>query len=255
MKKKYIIIVFSVILGLIVLLFYFNVDKVYTLKEYSSTGKLIGTNEYVIKNGDTILHGKFINYDEKGIKIAEGQFVDGHIKGKCIYYYDNGKVETIQFKNGKITEESIYYNQDGLIENYTMYDDFGKSSFIISYDEKGVREYKGYPLLEVYQYMFTHKKQYNIKTEQVLKVGDTLKYQYLLANLPNTKRNFKVENMSADNEKVKRTIKHNPPTKVNVEEVLIKKGTNIIRAIVKYDFEDKISPAFNDTISFEVNVN
>ncbi|WP_300566550.1 hypothetical protein, partial [Flavobacterium sp.] len=199
--------------------------------------------------------GKFVNYNEKGIKIAEGQFVDGHIKGKCFYYYDNGKTETIQFKNGKITKESTYYNSNGLIESYIMYDDFGKSAFIISFDEKGVRKYDGYPQLEVYQYRFSHKKQYNIKDDQHLKVGDILKYSYIVANIPNAKRSFKIENISINDSEVKRTLKHILPAQIDVEEVLTKKGKNTIRSIVQYKFNDKITPVFTDTISFDVNVN
>jgi hypothetical protein len=257
MKNKRILVVISVVLFAILLLhFYFRDEKVYTLNEYSPDGKIIGINEYVIRNGDTIFHGKFINYNEKGIIVSEGQFIDNEPNGICSYYYDDGKIESTHYReNSKITLESTFYDTIGLINKYVMYNDFGKSCFIISYDEKGVREYRGYPILEVYQYKFTHKKQYNIKTEQLLRVGDTLKYQYLLANLPNTKRSFKVENMSIDDRDIKRTTKHNAPTRVNVEEILIKKGTNTIRAIVKYEFVDKITPVFNDTLTFDVNVN
>lgn len=254
-NKNILIIIFITIVVLLALYLNFKDDKVYTLKEFSSEGKLLGTNEYVIRNSDTIMHGKFINYNERGDKIAEGQFVDGKAKGKSVYYYDTGKIETIQFKNGEFTQESTYFDENGLIENYTIYDDFGKTSFIISFDEKGVREYEGYPILEVYQYRFTHKEQYNIKVDQVLRIGDTLKYKYLLANIPNAKRSFQIQNISVDNVKVKRIISKEPPTGINVEEVLTKRGVNTIRAMVQYDFNDKITPIFRDTISFKVMVN
>ncbi|MCV9930260.1 hypothetical protein OIU83_21560 [Flavobacterium sp. LS1R49] len=117
MKKIYIIVVLSVILGFIVLFFYFKDEKVYTLKEYSPSGKLLVTSEYVIRNGDTIFHGKFINYNEKGIKINEGQFVDNEPNGKCFYYYENGKIESVYYrKDSKVNLESTYYNQNGLID-------------------------------------------------------------------------------------------------------------------------------------------
>lgn len=249
MKNKIILVVISVALFAILLLhFYFRDEKVYTLKEYSPEGKIIGINEYVIRNDDTIFHGKFINYNEKGIIVSEGQFIDNEPNGICSYYYDNGDLESFHYREkSKITLESTFYDTTGLINKYVMYTDSGKSCFIIRYDEKGVMEYSGYPLLEVYQN--------NIKTEQMLRVGDTLKYQYLLANLPNTKRSFKVKNMSIGDSDSKRTIKHHPPTKVNVKEVLVKKGVNRVRAIVEYRFEDKITPVFKDTITFEVNVN
>ncbi|QYS92429.1 hypothetical protein JJC04_08320 [Flavobacterium covae] len=106
-----------------------------------------------------------------------------------------------------------------------MYDDFGKSFFIIYYNEKGnVTKYKGYPQLETYQYKFSHPEQFKIKEQQYLKVGDKLKYSYLIANIPNAKRSFKIENISVDNSKVKRTLKHIEPCQWDVEEILTKKA-------------------------------
>jgi hypothetical protein len=254
MKKKFIILL-AVLFGLMVLFFYFKDEKVYISEEHSPTGKLISTNEYVIRNGNTIMHGKFVNYNEKGIKIAEGQFVDGHINGKSVYYYDNGKLETIQFKKGKITLESTSYNQNGLIEKYIVCDDFGKSVFTIYFDEKGVTRYDGNFQIETYQYKFAHKKQFNIVQDQHLKVGDVLKYSYIIANIPNTKRSFKIENLSVDNSKTKRVLRHIEPCQLDVEEILTKKGKNTIRSIVRYEFRDKVNPVFIDTISFDVHVN
>jgi hypothetical protein len=254
MKKKYLLIS-AIIIGLVVLHFYFKQEKVYTLKEYSPSGSLTGISDYVIRNGDTIFHGKFINYSEKGIKIAEGKFINNEPNGICSYYYDSGKIESVHYrKNSKITEESFFYNPNGLLEKYAIYDDFGKSSFIINFDEKGVQKYTGYPMLEVYQYRFTHQKQYNIKNKQILKVGDTLKYKYLIANIPTAKRTLKIQNISIGEAKVKRIITRKPPVGIDVAEIIIKKGINKIRAIVKYDFYDKITPALNDTVSFEIEV-
>lgn len=255
-NTKTLIIISITILVLFLLCCNFKEEKVQTLNEYSPYGKLLGTNEYVVRNGDTIMNGKFINYNKNGIKVSEGNFVENEPNGVCLYYYDSGKIKASHYrKNSKITEESIFYNQNGLIEKYVIYDDFGKTSFIISFDEKGVREYEGYPILEVYQYRFSHKEQYNIKGDQVLKIGDTLKYKYLLANIPNAKRSFQIQNISVDNAKVKRIISKEPPTGINVAEVLTKRGVNTIRAMVQYDFNDKITPIFRDTISFKVTVN
>ena len=49
MKKQYIL-TLIILLGLIIFFFYFKNEKVRVLEEYSSSGKLIGTNEYVIKS-------------------------------------------------------------------------------------------------------------------------------------------------------------------------------------------------------------
>jgi hypothetical protein len=257
MKTKYKTIIIAIILliGLTVIYCYFKDGKVKVLKEYNTSGQLIGTNEYVLRSGDTIMHGKFVNYNERGIKISEGQFVDNEPFGMCSYYDDNGNIEAIHFrKNSKITLESKFFNAEGLLEKYAMYDDFGKSAFIISFDKKGVTKYDGYPQLEVYQYRFSNKKQYNIVEDQNLKVGDTIKYSYLVANIPNTKRNFTIENLSIDNAKVKRILKNVPPTQIDVKEVLTKKGKNTIRSIVRYEFNDNVTPVFTDTLSFDVEV-
>ena len=234
----------------------FNLKKgnVHALKEYSITGNLLGTTEYVIIEGDTVMQGKFLRFNEKGIKISEGQFVDNEPHGICKYYYHNGKLEAVQYRqNSKITLESTYYSRNGFIEKYVVYDDLGIPSFIITYDEiGGVVKYDGYVQ---FRNDLSPKEQFKIKKSQDLKVGNTLKYSYTLANIPNASRNYKIENISVDNSKVKRTLKHIPPAKIDVEEVLTKKGKNTIRSIVRYEFKDKITPVYVDTLTFDVNVN
>lgn len=126
---------------------------------------------------------------------------------------------------------------------------------MISFDEYGnVKNYKGYPLMEIYQYKISNKEQFKTKTNQMLKIGDLLKYQYLIANIPTTKRIFKIENIGLDNTRVQRAIRQNPPIGIDVEEILTQKGINTIRAIVQYKFNDKKKTVINDTVSFEVEV-
>jgi hypothetical protein len=227
------------------------------LKEYSESGKLIGTNEFIIKNGDTIMHGKYINYNESGIKISEGQFVNNEVQGKCIYYYDNGKIESIQYrKTNKIIQESTEYYPNEEVKRYTMFDPFGLEAFIARYDEKGnIKNYEGYPLMEIYQYPIANKERFKIKINQHLKVGDTLRHNYLVANIPNAKRSFTIENVGVENAKVKRITKKIEPCQIDIKEVLTKKGKNTIRSIVKYEFNNKSKSIFSDTLTFEVNVN
>lgn len=130
------------------------------------------------------------------------------------------------------------------------------SAFIVHFDKKGnVLNFEGYPLMETYQYRIANKKRFKTKIEQYLKVGDTLQQQYIIANIPNTKRSFKIENLNADEVKTKRTFKKTSQTGIEVKELLIKKGINTIRAVVKYEFNDKEKTVINDTISFKVNVN
>lgn len=257
MNKKYKITLIAIILLIasIVIYYYYKDEKVKILKEYSPTGNLIGTNEYVVRDGNIIMHGKFINYNEKGIKISEGQFIDNEPKGLCYYYDDNGKIESVYFrKNSNINLECKYYNQEGLLTKNIMCDDFGNTAFLIFFDEKGVIKYEGYFQIETYQYKYANKTKSNITEVQNLKVGDTLKYSYLVANIPNAKRSFKIENVGSNNEKIKRIIKKVEPCQIDVKEVLTKKGKNTIRSVVKYEFNDKVTPVFTDTHYFEVNV-
>lgn len=245
-----------IIVGLTILLFLPQDKKVYTLKTYDKDTKVTDISEFVIRNGDTIFHGKFTKYNDNGKKIAEGNFVNGHIKGKSIYFYENGNIESIQYKNGKTIYESIWNYPNGNIERYIIYDEFKNPVFIIRYDEQGnVKSYEGLPLIEIYQFKIANKEKFKIKTNQILKVGDILKYEYLLADLPKAKRDFKIESLGLDNSKINRKIIKRPHRGIDVEEVLIKKGTNTIRAIVKYQFNDTKKTIINDTISFDVEVN
>lgn len=183
MKKLYVIIL-AVLLGLIILFFYFKKEKVYTSNEYSPSGKLIGTNEYVLKSNGPVAHGKFVNYNEKGIKIAEGQFVEGEINGKCIYYYDNGEIESIYYrKNSKVDLESTLYNRNGFVYKYVMFNAIGEPKFIIDFDEKAVKKYDGYVIYPVEQSKIVKDKKYKIEIGSILKVGDVIKYKYLSSYL------------------------------------------------------------------------
>lgn len=256
-NKTITIVICAIALAIICVILYLSKDKKKkVLKEYNSTGQLIGTNEYIVKNGDTIMHGKYVNYNERGIKISEGQFENNEPNGKNTFYYDDGKLESIHFrKNSKITEESIYYYENGNIRKVIMYDPLGLEAFIARYDEQGnLKSYDGYPQLETYQYKYANKARFNITEDQKLKVGDTLKYSYIVANIPKTKRSFKIENVGIDNAKVKRITKKIEPCQIDVKEVLTKKGKNTIRSIVKYEFNDKVTPVFTDTLSFNINV-
>jgi len=253
MKSKYLIIL--IVVGLIAVFLYFRDEQVYTLKKYNTEGQLLRTNEYVIRNGDTIFHGKFVSYNEKGIKISEGKFVDNEPNGNCFYYYGNGKLESVFYrKNSEINLECTYYDQNGLKNKYIMCDSLGKTAFIIKFTNKVVKMYDGYSIWPIGQYKIENKKLREIKAG-TLKIGDTIRYNYLVANIPYAKRTFKIETVGADNSKAKRIIKSKLPTEIIVEEVLTKKGLNRIQIVAQYDFEDKITPKLNKIVSFDVNVN
>ncbi len=246
---------FVILLGLMVFLFCFNDGKVHTLKRYYPDSKETYVHEYIIRNGDTILQGKVNVFNVKGIKVAEGNLINNVPKGKFIYYYESGKIESIKYViDSKRNAEYFWNYPNGKIEKYAFFSKYKEPIFLISYDEKGPTKYDGHTIESIYHGKLNSKKQRNIEDNQYFKVGDTLIHQYIVANIPNAKRSFEVESIGIDNAKVKRTITAKPPTTIEVKEILTKKGKNTIRAVVKYEFKDNIMPAINNTLSFDVEV-
>jgi hypothetical protein len=256
-KFKITLFLFSFItIGLLVLFFCVNDENVHTLIKYYPDSKETETYEYIIRNGDTILQGKTFTYDKNGIKISEGNCVNNFLFGKFIRYYDNGKIEYFKYIIGKKKYAEIQWNyKNGEIEKYAFFSKYKEPIFLISYDKKGPIKYEGHTIENIQYGKLNSKKQPNFHSNQYFKVGDTLVHQYIVANIPNAKRSFKIENIRIDKAKVKRTITQKPPTTIEVKEILIKKGKNTIRAVVKYEFKDKIIPAIKDTVSFNVEVN
>jgi hypothetical protein len=68
------------------------------------------------------------------------------------------------------------------------------------------------------------------------------------------KRTLKIENIGAKNSNYTRKVTNKVSTLFEIKEVVRKRGMNTIRAIVKYDFDDKEMPALTDTISFKIYV-
>jgi antitoxin component YwqK of YwqJK toxin-antitoxin module len=257
-KKVRIILLATMVIFVCILAIYFYTkdEKIHALKRYNSETKETNLLQYVIREGDTIIHGKSIYYNRKGNKTNQNNWVNGKINGKSISYYENGNVESITYmKSSEIRIEALWNYSDGSIERYVMYDDIGEPAFIIFFDKQGnVKNYDGLPLIETFQYKIAHKEQFKIKTNQHLKIGDTLKYKYLIANIPKAHRNFKIKLLDSDNSKIKRIITKNPPLEINVNEIITKKGINSIQAIVEYRIDDKYKTIINDTISFDVVV-
>lgn len=255
-KYKIILILTVIVLSWVFVLFSFIYGKVHVLKIYNAKTKDTTTVEYIIEEGDTIFHGEFVRYNKAGGKIAEGNFINGAINGESIYYFDNGIIKSMYHYNGnKIPEENRDNFPSGKIMSYTLYDDAGLPAFIIHFDEKGnVKNYEGYPILEIYQSKIANKEKSKTRTNQYLKVGDTLKQQYIIASIPYAKRNVHIENIDTDDSKAKVTLKKTSQTRIDIEEILINKGINRIRAVVKYEFNDKEKTVINDMIFFTVKV-
>jgi hypothetical protein len=185
----------------------------------------------------------------------ELNFVNNTLKGEGIYY-KNGVIESkVYFIDNNRKAEIQWNYPNGEIEKYAFFSKYKEPIFLISYDEKGPTRYEGHTIENIHNGKLNSKKQSNFHSNQYFKVGDTLVHLYIVANIPNSKRSFKIENISIDKAKVKRTITQKPPTTIEVKEILTKKGKNTIRAVVKYEFKDKIVPAIKDTVSFNVEVN
>jgi hypothetical protein len=243
-------------LGFILFILFYKDEKKHTFKKYYPDSQETYLHEYIIRNGDTLLHGKFMVYNKIGCKVAEGNIINNVPKGKFIYYYGNGKIESIKYViDKKRNAEYHWYYPNGKIKKYAFFSNYEEPIFLISYDEKGPIKYEGPTLDRIYQGKINSKKQPNVKNDTHFKVGDTILHQYLIANIPQAKRSFKVVNIGIDNTQVKRKITSKPPTTIDVTEVLTTKGKNTIRAVVKYEFEDKVIPAINDTLTFDVQVN
>lgn len=246
---------FVVLLGLIVSLYFIKDEKAHTIKKYYPESKETYVYNYIVRNSDTILHGKVIVYNKKGHKIAEGNLINNVPQGKFIYYYSNGKIESIKYViDGKRNLEYFWYYPNEKIKKYAFFSRYEEPFFLISYDEKGPTKYEGSTIEKIYHGKLNSKKHDNITDNHHFKIGDTLIHQYLVANIPNTVRNLKIENLSIENSKVKRFLKKVNPCQLNVEEILTKKGKNTIRTIVKYEFKDKLIPVINDTLTFDVDV-
>jgi len=256
MNKKYFTILTLLATVAIVTIYcvFFQAEKTKILKEFYPSKKIKAEYEYILKDGDTVLQGEFLLYNPNGIVIAKGTNLNNEPYGKTSYYYGDGKLESVFFrKNSKISEESFEYYPNGEIKRYIMYDPFGLEAFIATYDEAGeLKNYAGFPIMEIYQYKFQHKKKFNIQKDQFLKTGDTLIHKYLIANIPKSKREFFLESISEDTKPI--IIKNVSTVQTDYREVLTKKGKNYVKSIVTYKFKNKENTFIADTISFSVNV-
>ncbi|MEO8235527.1 MAG: hypothetical protein ABI549_08955 [Flavobacterium sp.] len=219
--------------------------------------KQVAYSEYIInEEKDTILEGNSTVYNYDGIKISSGTYKKGEIVGKTTFYYDNGNIKSINNRdNNQLDIDIVYYYRNGKVERYSMFDELENLAFFIKFDEQGnPKNYKGNCVIERYQYKIKYAEEFKTKINQHLKVGDTLKYKYIVANIPYTKRSFKIENLSVDNSKVKRIIKKRQPIYIDVQEVLTKKGINRIRATAQYEFNDTKETVIKYTTFFDVNV-
>ncbi|AND64165.1 hypothetical protein C3B47_13795 [Flavobacterium columnare] len=265
--KKFIIVLFIVISLIIGFSFYFinynnKTEQKCIIKKYNLKGELLDYYESVIINKDTILNGKFINYNEKGIKISEGQFLNNEPYGNCIFYDKNGIIEKKYFrKNSKIDLECTYYNKNGILNRYIACNENDIPFYVIQYDKIGVTRSSGLLQVELFQHELD-KHLYNkdefvkyIQKKKEYKVGDKIKCRFIYPNIPNAKKSYSIEIENSSKKFKLNNIKYSKPFFYDIEEKIQYKGKNTILSIVKYEFNDKVTPVFIDTLKFDIYAN
>lgn len=224
-----------------------NNNEKYVINKYKDESYL--KSEYYLNEiGDTILNGKCSIFSNKDVLILSSNLLNNEIYGRTKYYNSNGKIDSIKYIiNKKEIGEIEWFHKNGKICKYNFYDDLNNLNFYAKYDLNGnLESCNGLILIEVFQFKLNQKK-----IKKVYKIGEKVKYQFMFPNIPNTTRFFKYKLLNFDNSKIIRTEKKIEPVTLEVEDICIKKGKNIIEAQIKYIFNDKNKIILSDTISFE----
>lgn len=113
-KKQYIIIILQDFIN--------SKYNVLNIIKYCKSEIILYNNietEYVFN----IKHGYEIEYNKNNKKILSKKlYNNGKLNGKCIHYYNDGKVKSIEnFKNNNRDGISIYYSHDGNGYNEILY--------------------------------------------------------------------------------------------------------------------------------------
>ncbi|OWP74086.1 toxin-antitoxin system YwqK family antitoxin [Flavobacterium oreochromis] len=259
---KVILIILLFCIAIISFLIYENIfEKKYVLKEFYANGKLKGINEYKIKNCDTVFDGKFINYNNKGNVTSEGQFLNNEPFGYCTYYYENGIKESKHYrKNSNITLESFFYSKRGLLSRYVVSDTNDVPFYVIQYDKIGVTRSSGLLQVELFQHELDkhlYNKEKFVKYTQKKnehKVGGKINCRFIYPNIPNSKKSYSIEIENSINKYKLKNIKYSKPFFYDLEEKFCVKGRNTIQSIVRYKFNDNVTPMFIDTLKFDIYV-
>ncbi|WP_347067849.1 hypothetical protein [Flavobacterium sp. WV_118_3] len=220
-------------------------NKENIIRKFSFNDGILSEYEYVIKDGDTILHGKVNLFDINGNEIGNGIYKNGKLNGEYITYFKNGKFREIRhYENDTIVGDRIYNFENGKIRKYIYHDKKGEVAFIVRFDEKGnVQSYEGHPLVDI--------EYFGVKDLNSLKIGDTLKYGYILANIPTAKSSLRIKLLDFDNSITLRRIDSKRRNTIKVQELVVKKGKNSIRAILKNEFNDSLKTSIVDSLRFD----
>lgn len=88
---------------------------------------------------ESVKHGKWISYNERGEKIAEGSFFEGVKDGKWLFYQQGGLLlaNEMNYKKGELHGKTITYNRSGKVESEMNYKENQKDGDAKIYDMKG----------------------------------------------------------------------------------------------------------------------
>lgn len=239
-----------IILVLTIMLISCN-EEVDRVKKVVFLDKGYGLYDYYIENGDTIMNGDFSIFDKNGRLKKKGKSVRNQFYGPYEDYYPYGQIESSRFReNNKDIGEITWFRPDGSLDTYNFYDDFGDVNFVAKYDEENnVKKAEGLILFEIYQFKLREENK-----QITYKLGDSIRYQFMSPNIPNTEKKFEFELKDYDNSKIVRKTKNINPVTLDVVDEIVKKGNNTVEARVWYKFKDRRKQTLTDTISFQFYV-
>jgi hypothetical protein len=88
-----------------------------------------------------------------------------------------------------------------------------------------------------------------------LKVGDTIKYGFIIPNIPDVKKTFNVRLLDyEDDHKIIREVKNLEPVGIMIKEKILKEGKNSFRGKLKLEFNDIKRTIIEDSLelTFEI---
>lgn len=218
------------------------------IRKYLPSENIFTESTFILNEKDTILDGEVILYDLDSNKIGSGNYVKGKLQGIFTFYFLNKNIKEIRYyDDGIIVGDRIYNFENGKIRKYIFHDDKGEVAFIVRFTEKGnLESYEGHSLVNI---EYSGKKELGD-----LKIGDTLSYDYLLAEVPLAKNYLTIKLLDFDNSKIYRNQNERSNFRIKMKEVIAKKGKNSIRAVLKHEFNDSLKNKILDSIRFDFTV-
>jgi len=107
-----------------------------TIEEHDDHGNLLVS--YAVKE-DSIKHGKYIAYHEDGSVFEESTYVDGHVHGvRMMYYEGDKKIKTLEnYDNGEMKGLFEEYHLNGQVSFSGMFVEGSMEGVFKKYSESG----------------------------------------------------------------------------------------------------------------------